>query len=292
MFQKEYNFVLPRGYIDNNRTLHREGVMRIANADDEILPLSDPKVRQNPEYLTIIVLARVVSKLGSLPMINTEVIERLSEVDFAYLQNLYKMINSAKMPEHSRSEVEIMKTEKEKMLSGELYRVDDELTKERNQAQLLTFEYNQTSPIETDKRRKILEELLGSIGENVTIEAGFRCDYGKNISIGDNVFINFNFVALDCNKITIGNDVMIAPNVGIYTATHTVSPDIRKQLLEFAKPITICNGVWIGGGVSILPGVTIGENSVIGAGSVVTKDIPPNVVAYGNPCKVVKNINE
>ncbi|MDR0920541.1 MAG: maltose O-acetyltransferase, partial [Oscillospiraceae bacterium] len=104
-----------------------------------------------------------------------------------------------------------MKTEKEKMLNGELYRVDDELTKERNQAQLLTFEYNQTSPIETDKRRNILENLLGSIGENVTIEAGFRCDYGKNISIGNNVFINFNFVALDCNKITIGNDVMIAP---------------------------------------------------------------------------------
>jgi maltose O-acetyltransferase len=183
-----------------------------------------------------------------------------------------------------------MKTEKEKMLSSELYRVDEELTKERNQAQLLTFEYNKTSPIETDKRRKILKELLGSIGENVTIEAGFRCDYGKNISIGNNVFINFNFVALDCNKITIGNDVMIAPNVGIYTATHTVSPDIRKQLLEFAKPVNICNGVWIGGGVSILPGVTIGENSVIGAGSVVTKDIPPNVVAYGNPCKVVKEI--
>ncbi|MDR0918724.1 MAG: GNAT family N-acetyltransferase [Oscillospiraceae bacterium] len=186
----------------------------------------------------------------------------------------------------------IIKNEKEKMLNGELYRVDEELTKERNQAQQLTFEYNQTSPLETDKRRKILEELLGSIGENVTIEAGFRYDYGKNISIGNNVFINFNLVALDCNKITIGDDVMIAPNVGIYTATHTVSPEIRKQALEYAEPITICNGVWIGGGVSILPGVTIGENSVIGAGSVVTKDIPPNVVACGNPCKVVKEIDE
>jgi acetyltransferase-like isoleucine patch superfamily enzyme len=185
-----------------------------------------------------------------------------------------------------------MKTEKEKMLNGELYRVDEELTKERNQAQQLTFEYNQTSPIEIDKRRKILEELLGNIGENVTIEAGFRCDYGKNISIGNNVFINFNLIALDCNKITIGDDVMIAPNVGIYTATHTVSPEIRKQALEYAKPITVCNGVWIGGGVSILPGITIGENSVIGAGSVVTKDIPPNVVACGNPCKVVKEIDE
>jgi acetyltransferase-like isoleucine patch superfamily enzyme len=182
-------------------------------------------------------------------------------------------------------------TEKEKMLGGELYRVDEELTKERNNAQQLTFEYNQTSPLETDKRRKILKELLGNIGENVTIESGFRCDYGKNISIGDNVFINFNFVALDCNKITIGDYVMIAPNVGIYTATHPISAEIRKQYLEFAKPITICDGVWIGGGVSIMPGVTIGENSVIGAGSVITKDIPPNVVAYGNPCKVIKGID-
>jgi acetyltransferase-like isoleucine patch superfamily enzyme len=182
-------------------------------------------------------------------------------------------------------------TEKEKMLSGELYRLDETLAAERNISQQLVFEYNGTSPLDTLKKREILEKLLNHIGINSTIEPNFHCEYGKNISIGDNVFINFNFVVLDCNKVTIGDNVFIAPNVGIYAVTHPIEIEIRKQLVGYTKPVNICNGVWIGGGVSIMPGVTIGENAVIGAGSVVTNDILPNVIAYGTPCKVIKKIN-
>ncbi|MDR0984788.1 MAG: sugar O-acetyltransferase [Ruminococcus sp.] len=177
------------------------------------------------------------------------------------------------------------KTEKEKMLAGELYLAsDEELTTERNKAKTACSEFNLTGDFE------ILRSLFGSTSGKINIQPTFRCDYGYNISMQDGVDINYNCVILDICKVSIGKNVLIAPNVGIYTATHPTNPSLRLKGFELGKPITICDNVWIGGGVSILPGVTIGENSVIGAGSVVTKDIPGNVVAYGNPCKAVNFI--
>ncbi len=132
--------------------------------------------------------------------------------------------------------------------------------------------------------------MLGKVGKNVFVEPPFRCDYGTNIEIGDNFFSNYNLIILDCNKVKIGNNAFIGPNVGIYTVSHPIDKDIRNSGLEFAKPITIGNDVWIGGNVVILPGVSIGNNVVVGAGSVVTKNIPDGCVCCGNPCKVIRKI--
>jgi maltose O-acetyltransferase len=168
---------------------------------------------------------------------------------------------------------------KNKMLAGELYLANDEqLTAERSRAKKICTEFNLSGDFE------ILRPLFGHVGDKASIQPSFRCDYGYNITLGDGVDINYNCVILDVCKVTIGNNVLIAPNVGIYTATHPTDPGLRLKGFEYGKPIVIGDNVWIGGGVSILPGVTIGENSVIGAGSVVTKDIPSGVVAYGNPC--------
>jgi maltose O-acetyltransferase len=179
------------------------------------------------------------------------------------------------------------------MLAGELYySLGPELSNGRNAARRLCKKYNETDPEQTADREAILTELMGSIGKNCFLETPFRCDYGFNIHVGNNVFMNFNTVILDCAKVEIGDDVMFAPNVQLYTATHPTDPDLRcyPQLWELAKPIKIGNRVWLGGGVIVLPGVTIGDNTTIGAGSVVTKDIPANCVAVGNPCKVVKHL--
>jgi len=184
-----------------------------------------------------------------------------------------------------------MKSEKDKMLSGELYLASDRvLNSERNRAKQLVYDYNNSKPDEDEKRNLIIREFLGYTSEEFNIEAPFHCDYGYNITIGEKFYSNFNLIILDCAKVTIGDNVLIGPNVGIYTATHPIDPNLRKQEYEFALPITIGNNVWIGGNVVINPGVTIGDNSVIGSGSVVTKDIPENVVAVGNPCRVVKKI--
>ena len=145
-----------------------------------------------------------------------------------------------------------------------------------------------TSPLR--KMKACAGNWPGSFSAN--LEPPLRCDYGSNIRLGDRVYANFNLVVLDCAAVTIGNDVLIGPNVGIYTAGHPVDPGLRRQGLEFALPITIEDGVWIGGHAVIAPGVRIGRNSVIGAGSVVTKDIPANVVAVGNPCRVVRSVTE
>lgn len=184
-----------------------------------------------------------------------------------------------------------MKTEKEKMLSGETYNpyVPD-LTKDRARLKDQIYQYNQLKPSESEAKQELLKKVLGSTKESFTIEQPFYCDYGYNIHIGNNFFSNFNCVILDVALVTIGDDVLLGPNVSLFTVNHVLDPKGRKQGLEYAKPITIGNNVWIGGNVVILPGVTIGENSVIGAGSVVTKDIPANVIAVGNPCKVVKEI--
>lgn len=182
-----------------------------------------------------------------------------------------------------------MPTEKDKMLAGELYNASDpQLTMERRRARNLVRKYNDTLDEEQEKRRQILAELLGSMGENVVIEPPFYCDYGSNIYLGNNVFFNFNCVVLDVNRVEIGDEVLFGPNVQIYTATHPLSYQERQTGLELGKPIRIGSGVWVGGSAVIGPGVTIGDRSVIGAGSVVVKDIPAGVFAAGNPCKVIR----
>lgn len=184
-------------------------------------------------------------------------------------------------------------SEKEKMIKGEKYwSLDEELYNDRERAKEVFYEYNNLSPRESEKRRSILKNLLGHFGENAKIEQPFRCAYGYNISFGDYSYSNYNLTILDCGKVTIGNNVLIGPNVNLFTANHIIEPKQRRSCMEYTKPIVIEDGVWIGGGSTILSGVTIGENAVIGAGSVVTKDIPKNMIAVGNPCKVIKSIDE
>lgn len=183
--------------------------------------------------------------------------------------------------------------EKQKMLAGELYNhTDQTLTNERDFASDYMNRYNKLSETQQKERQEVLSILLGKVGENVIIKPPFMIDYGYNIELGNNVFINYGATILDCNKVKIGDNVLIGPNVQIYSATHPTDHKIRQKNLEFAEKITIGNDVWIGGGVIICKGVTIGNNTTIGAGSVVTKDIPDNVVAVGNPCKVVKYLEK
>lgn len=182
---------------------------------------------------------------------------------------------------------------KQKMLSGEIYNAYDEnLILLRNKARHLTKIYNNTDPEETEKRIDTLKKLFGKIGENFEIEPPFHCDYGTNMEIGENFYANFNFLVLDDGLVKIGDDVLIAPNVSIFTATHLIDPELRPKNADYTKSVTIGNNVWIGGGSIINPGITIGDNSVIGSGSVVTKNIPANVVAVGNPCKIIKYIDK
>ncbi len=181
-------------------------------------------------------------------------------------------------------------TEKEKMLRGEYYNAfEKNLLKDRKKAQKLCKQLNDIPDGSQKKRLKILKELLQTTKE-VWIESPFRCDYDYNILIGDNFYANFGCVILDCNLVKVGNNVQLGPNVQIYTATHPINIKERMSGKEMAYPITIGDNVWIGGSCIILPGITIGNNSVIGAGSVVTKNIPNNVVAVGNPCRVIKQI--
>jgi acetyltransferase-like isoleucine patch superfamily enzyme len=184
-------------------------------------------------------------------------------------------------------------TEKEKLKNGLMYHgFDNELTEERKKAKDMLFDFNNLRPSMKEKCDAIIKELFGHIGDKFWIESPFYCDYGYNISIGNNFYVNHNCVILDCARVTIGDNVLIGPNTGIYTAGHAIDPEQRALGLEYAFPITIGNNVWIGGGCSILAGVTIGDNSVIAAGSVVNKDIPPNVVAAGNPCRVIRKITD
>lgn len=184
-----------------------------------------------------------------------------------------------------------MKSEKEKMLAGQLYNaLDEELVREREYAKDLIFQFNNTHPSEKKLKQDILKQLIVAKG-SFHIEAPFYCDYGYNIEVGDNFYANFGCIILDVNKVSIGNNVLFGPYVQVYTATHPVDPAERLTGKEFAKPIIIGDNVWIGGGTIICPGVKIGNNTTIGAGSVVTKDIPDNAVAFGNPCKVARILN-
>ncbi len=184
-------------------------------------------------------------------------------------------------------------TEKEKMTTGMLYdaNYDPQLIAERLECKELCRNYNELRPKDIKGRRELLDKILGKIEDEILIEQPFYCDYGYNIHVGKNFYSNFNLVILDEAPVTFGDNVFIAPDCGFYTAGHPIEPELRNKGLEFALPITIGNNVWIGAKTSVLPGVTIGDNCVIGAGSVVTKDIPADSIAVGNPCKVIKKVN-
>lgn len=182
-------------------------------------------------------------------------------------------------------------SEKENMLNGLSYApFDEELVKERARAKMLCFEYNGIRPDKVVEREDLLKKLLGKTKKTFLIEQNFFCDYGYNIEIGENFYSNHNLVILDPAKVTFGDNVFIGPNCGFYTARHPVDSKERITFIEDSKPISVGDNVWFGGNVTVLAGVTIGSNTVIGAGSVVTKDIPSNVVAAGNPCQVIRNL--
>jgi len=184
---------------------------------------------------------------------------------------------------------------KERMAANLPYKAwMDGLAEDRQECRKKIYKFNNMSPDQEEESLKYLkEEILGKAGSGFfIIEKPFRCDYGYNIEIGDNFFANYNLVVLDVGKVKIGNNVQIAPNVGLYTAGHPLHPDSRNSGYEYGIDITIGDNVWLGGGVIVLPGVTIGENAVIGAGAVVTKDIPANAIAAGNPAKVIRYITE
>lgn len=194
-------------------------------------------------------------------------------------------------------------TESEKCMAGEFYNCHDRIFLDyKANARKLLKEYHSLSYEQKEEKTAILEKLFGKIGANVSVGLPFICDYGCNIYLGNNVSVNMNCTFVDCNTITIGNNVLIASNVQLYTATHPVelserltpgwTPSQEEYFCRtYALPIKIGNGCWLGGGVIILPGVTVGDGSVIGAGSVVTKDIPENSLAVGNPCRVIRKIN-
>lgn len=185
------------------------------------------------------------------------------------------------------------KSEKQKMIEGEnYYSSDPELVANRLRAIDLCFQFNHTLPSQQQTRKELLEALLPNVDKLAEITGPFFCDYGYNIKIGQRFYANTDLTILDIAPVTIGDDVMFAPHVQLYTAAHPTHPEQRISGIEFGKPITIGNKVWIGGGVIVCPGVTIGDGSVIGAGSVVTKDIPPRVVAAGNPCRVLRSVDE
>ena len=181
--------------------------------------------------------------------------------------------------------------EKEKMLNGEMYNpLDDELINERVKCKLLCQKYNNLAYDNIEERQPLIKQILGKVGEKYFIEQPFICDYGYNIEIGENFYSNHNLTILDCSNVIFGNNVFIGPNCSFYTAEHPIDFETRNKGLEYAKPIKIGNNVWLGGSVTILSGVIVGNNVVIGAGSVVTKDIPDNCIVAGVPAKVIKRI--
>ncbi|HKH61177.1 MAG TPA: sugar O-acetyltransferase, partial [Flavitalea sp.] len=207
-----------------------------------------------------------------------------SDVNYISLLNILRTFITSKY---------YMKSEKEKMLAGELYDpLDRQLSDERLQTRLLIKALNDTREDETEERANVLKALIPNAGNGLWIQPPFYCDYGSNIKMGEKVFFNFNCVVLDVCEVTIGSRTLFGPNVQIYTATHPINHNERASGLEYAKPISIGEDVWIGGSVVICPGVSIGDRAVIGAGSVVTKDIAGDVFAAGNPCKVIRALEQ
>lgn len=186
-----------------------------------------------------------------------------------------------------------MRTEKERMLAGDLYLANnEELRADFRRSRQLTRLFNHTTEEQIEYRKQLLKELFEKTGEELYIEPPFHCDYGCHISVGENFYANFDCIILDVGKVKIGKNVMFAPRVGVYTAGHPIDAEVRVRGLEFGTAVTIGDNVWVGANAVINPGVTIGSNVVIGSGSVVTKDIPDNVVAAGNPCRVLREITE
>lgn len=185
-------------------------------------------------------------------------------------------------------------TEKEKMLNQMMYNggVDEELAQERMKCKDLCYEFNNIRPSQIEEQKKKIKEIVGKTKSSFYITGPFWCDYGYNIELGENFYANHNLVILDCTKVVFGDNVLIGPDCGFYTAGHPIDAERRNAWLEYAYPITVGNNVWIGGGVRVMPGVNIGNDVVIGGGSVVTKDIPDNVVVVGNPCRVIRKITE
>lgn len=185
-----------------------------------------------------------------------------------------------------------MRTQKERMLAGEAYDpADPQLLAERRRARELTREYNDSRSDEVDRRAALIRRLVPDSGARIAIEPPFFCDYGSNIHLGDDVFFNFDCVILDVAPVRIGSRVLFGPGVHVYAVTHPMSASERRKGLESGRPVAIGDDVWIGGGAIVCPGVTIGDRAVIGAGSVVTRDIPADVFAAGNPCRVVRPID-
>lgn len=183
--------------------------------------------------------------------------------------------------------------ELEKMINGlEYCSGDKDLEMMRDKAKDLCLEYNLLKSNQTKEKEDIIKKLFGKIGKDFGITAPFYCDYGFNIEAGDNFYVNYNCIILDCAKVKFGDNVFIAPNCGFYTAGHPIDIERRNQYIEYAYPITVGNNVWFGANTIVVPGVTIGNGVVIGAGSVIVKDIPDNVIAFGNPCKVIREITD
>lgn len=182
---------------------------------------------------------------------------------------------------------------KERMLANLPYKAWlDGLSEERLENKKKIFKYNNLEPGNPEEKDRLIKDILGKCGDYINIEPPFFCDYGYNIEIGENFFANYNFTVLDVGKVRIGENVQVAPNVSIYTAGHPVHPESRNSGYEYGIDITIGDNVWIGGNTCIMPGVTVGNNVVIGAGSVVTKDLPDDVIAAGNPCRIIRKITE
>jgi maltose O-acetyltransferase len=183
-------------------------------------------------------------------------------------------------------------TEKEKMLAGELYNaLDQQLSEERLRTRLLIKELNDSREDEVEERTRILKELIPNAGPDLWLQPPFYCDYGTNMLVGERVFFNFNCVVLDVMQVTIGSRTLFGPNAQVYTATHPINHKTRASGVEYARPIVIGEDVWVGGSAVICPGVTIGDRTIIGAGSVVTRDIPSDVFAAGNPCRVIRKLD-
>ena len=180
------------------------------------------------------------------------------------------------------------RTPRERMAAGDLYVVDAEIAALHLRAVTLTESFNATPAADPSTRRRILDDLLGSLGADSEVRSPFHCDYGTNIRIGDRTFVNFGLVALDVAAITVGDDVQIGPNVQLLTPTHPLEADLRRAKWESAAPIAIGDNAWLGGGAVVLPGVTVGEDAVVGAGAVVTRDVPPGGVVVGNPARPIR----
>ena len=183
-------------------------------------------------------------------------------------------------------------TGRDLQLQGLLYPLDQELWNAYIHSKSITRQLNATLETEVARRKELVQELFAEAGENAYVEPPFYCDYGRNTEVGKNFYCNYDCVFLDRGPITIGENVMFGPKVALYAVNHPIDPEVRATNWDYPEPITIGNNVWIGGSTVVCPGATIGDNTVIGAGSVVTKDIPANVVAAGNPCRVIRTITQ